>query len=127
MVAGDTPAQDKIDKKQFEYLCGLMCTEKEISAFFEVDIDTLVTWCKKTYGMTFSDIFNIKKELGNVSLRRNMQKMSETIPSVAIFLAKNRLGMKDKSDDVSELKTPIVNIQMIDQGSLEKALYDETN
>ena len=97
MVKGDTPAQDRIRKKEFEFLCGLQCTKEEIAAFFDVDADTLCTWCKNNYdGKTFSAIFEVKKELGKVSLRRNLQKMSESVPSVAIFLAKNRLGMSDK-------------------------------
>ena len=29
MLKGDTPAQDRIDKKQFENLCGLQCTINE--------------------------------------------------------------------------------------------------
>lgn len=99
MLKGDTPAQDRINQKQFENLCGLQCTEEEIASMFGVDVDTLVTWCKKTYGKTFSEIFKEKRQIGNISLRRRLWEQSEKNPATAIFLAKNRLGMKDNPED----------------------------
>ena len=101
MLKGDTPAQDRINKKQFESLCALQCTKEEIAAMFDVDADTLNTWCKANYeGKTFSAVFEIKKQAGNISLRRNLMKQSETNPATAIFLAKNRLGLRDNPDDL---------------------------
>ena len=40
----------EIDVDEFEKLCGFMCTEEEISEFFDVSVDTLQRWCKRTYG-----------------------------------------------------------------------------
>ena len=102
MVKGDTPAQDKIDKKQFENLCGLQCTLLEICDFFDVEDDTLNSWCKKTYGTTFSEVFKKKRGKGQISLRRTQWKLAEKNPTMAIFLGKQYLGQKDKieySDD----------------------------
>lgn len=96
MLKGDTPAQDRIDKKQFENLCGLQCTLMEICDFFEVEDDTLNAWCKKTYGTTFSEVFKVKRGKGQISLRRMQWKLAEKNPSMAIFLGKNYLGQKDK-------------------------------
>lgn len=96
MLKGDTPAQDRIDKKQFENLCGLQCTLLEICDFFEVEDDTLNSWCKKTYGTTFSEVFKLKRGKGQISLRRMQWKLAEKNPSMAIFLGKNYLGQKDK-------------------------------
>lgn len=102
MVKGDTPAQDRIDKKQFENLCGLQCTLLEICDFFDVEDDTLNSWCKKTYGTTFSEVFKRKRGKGQISLRRMQWKLAEKNTAMAIFLGKQYLGQKDKieySDD----------------------------
>ena len=114
MVKGDTPAQDRIDKKQFENLCGLQCTLLEICDFFDVEDDTLNSWCKKTYGTTFSEVFKIKRGKGQISLRRMQWKLAEKNPTMAIFLGKQYLGQKDKieytDDGMKSINENINNI-----------------
>lgn len=95
MLKGDTPAQDRIDKKIFENLCGLQCTLLEICDAFDVDDKTLNEWCKKNYGTTFSEVFKKKRGKGQISLRRMQWKLAEKNPSMAIFLGKQYLGQKD--------------------------------
>lgn len=95
MVKGDTPAQNRIDKKQFEKLCGLQCTLMEICSYFDVDDKTLNSWCTDTYGTTFSEIFKVKRGTGQISLRRMQWQLAEKNPSMAIFLGKNYLGQRD--------------------------------
>ena len=96
MLKGDTPAQDRIDKKQFENLCGLQCTINEVCDFFDVEDDTLNSWCKKTYGTTFSEVFKQKRGKGQISLRRMQWKLAEKNAAMAIFLGKQYLGQKDR-------------------------------
>lgn len=91
-----------IDKKQFENLCGLHCTQIEICSFFDIDENTLNAWCKRVYKKNFSEVFRLKKGTGKISLRRRGWLMTENVPSVWIFHAKNYLGMKDNPDDVSD-------------------------
>lgn len=114
MVKGDTPAQNKIDKKQFENLCGLQCTLLEICDFFDVEDDTLNSWCKKTYGTTFSEVFKIKRGKGQISLRRMQWKLAEKNAAMAIFLGKQYLGQKDKieytDDGIKSINENINNI-----------------
>ena len=114
MLKGDTPAQDRIDKKQFENLCGLQCTLLEICDFFDVEDDTLNSWCKKTYGTTFSEVFKLKRGKGQISLRRMQWKLAEKNAAMAIFLGKQYLGQKDKieySDDgIKSINENINNI-----------------
>ena len=114
MVKGDTPAQDKIDKKQFENLCGLQCTLLEICDFFDVEDDTLNSWCKKTYGTTFSEVFKLKRGKGQISLRRMQWKLAEKNAAMAIFLGKQYLGQKDKieytDDGMKSINENINNI-----------------
>ena len=114
MVKGDTPAQDRIDKRQFENLCGLQCTLLEICDFFDVEDDTLNSWCKKTYGTTFSEVFKLKRGKGQISLRRMQWKLAEKNPTMAIFLGKQYLGQKDKieytDDGMKSINENINNI-----------------
>ena len=114
MVKGDTPAQDRIDKKQFENLCGLQCTLLEICDFFDVEDDTLNSWCKKTYGTTFSEVFKLKRGKGQISLRRMQRKLAEKNAAMAIFLGKQYLGQKDKieytDDGMKSINENINNI-----------------
>ena len=114
MLKGDTPAQDRIDKKQFENLCGLQCTLLEICDFFDVEDDTLNSWCKKTYGTTFSEVFKRKRGKGQISLRRMQWKLAEKNAAMAIFLGKQYLGQKDKieytDDGMKSINENINNI-----------------
>jgi hypothetical protein len=98
----------EIDKREFEKLCMLQCTYREICAWFDVTDKTLNKWCKDTYGDTFSEIFKQKSEKGLISLRRMQWQLAEKSPAMAIFLGKNHLGQSDKMEqtinDVSEHK-----------------------
>ena len=114
MLKGDTPAQDRIDKKQFENLCGLQCTINEVCDFFDVEDDTLNSWCKKTYGTTFSEVFKRKRGKGQISLRRMQWKLAEKNAAMAIFLGKQYLGQKDKIEYTDDgMKTINENINNI--------------
>lgn len=125
MVKGDTPAQDKIDKKQFENLCGLQCTLLEICDFFDVEDDTLNSWCKKTYATTFSEVFKIKRGKGQTSLRRTQWKLAEKNPTMAIWLGKQYLGQTDKVETSGEMRVmPTIKMEVVDNSNLESVLYD---
>ena len=125
MVKGDTPAQDRIDKKQFENLCGLQCTLLEICDFFDVEDDTLNSWCKKTYGTTFSEVFKIKRGTGQISLRRTQWKLAEKSAAMAIFLGKQYLGQTDKVETSGNVSiTPQIDINIVDNSELESTLYE---
>lgn len=125
MIKGDTPAQDKIDKKQFENLCGLQCTLLEICDFFDVEDDTLNSWCKKIYGTTFSEVFKIKRGKGQISLRRTQWKLAEKNPTMAIFLGKQYLGQTDKVETTGEMRVmPTIKMEVVDNSNLESVLYD---
>lgn len=86
----------EIDQKIFENLCMIQCSIKECCAVLEVDDKTLSKWCKRTYGMPFSEVFAEKRQKGFVSLRRTQFKLAERSAAMAIFLGKNYLGQVDK-------------------------------
>ena len=82
--------------KEFENLCALQCTELEITEWFGIDDKTLTQLLQKKYDKSFSEVFKQKRTKGLISLRRRQFQMSETIPSLAIFLGKNYLGQSDR-------------------------------
>ncbi len=87
----------EIDFEQFEKLCGLQCTEREIAAWFDTTIDTINARCKEHYGVTFSDIYTQKAELGRIALRRvQMQTALGGNVTMQIWLGKNVLGQMDQ-------------------------------
>lgn len=86
-----------IPPKEFEKLCALQCTKKEIAGFFDCHPDTIDKFCKEVYEMPFSEVFELKRQKGLVSLRRNQFKLSERSSQMATFLGKNLLGQNDKT------------------------------
>ena len=90
--------QINIDKSQFENLLEMNATLREIAGWFKCSEDTIENFSKREYGMTFSECFEKYSQKGKISLRRAMFKsaMGGNVP-MQIFLAKNFLGMTDKS------------------------------
>lgn len=125
MLKGDTPAQDKINKKEFENLCSLMCTEVEIADFFDVSEDSLERWCNNTYGETFAETFKKKCSKGKMSLRRYQFEQAKTNPTLSIWLGKQWLGQSDKIENVNknEVKKPL-QVEVIDNSYLKGDMYE---
>ena len=88
----------EIDKNQFENLCGLQCTQEEICGWFEITDKTLTSWCKRTYGKSFSEVFREKRGRGKIALRRNQFRLAEKNAAMAIWLGRNYLGQTDRND-----------------------------
>ena len=110
-----------ISKQQFEQLCAIQCTEAECCAFFQCDVKTLQRWVKMTYGMLFRDVYEEKRGIGKISLRRSLFQRAQDKdgpPAIAIFMAKNHLGMADKIENV--VKTDGASRLIIDFGDKEK-------
>ena len=87
-----------IDWKEAEKLCHLQCSEVEIADWFHVSVDTLARRLKDEKDMSFKEFFTVNRVGGKIALRRNLFKLSEKHPAAAIFLAKNWLGMADKTE-----------------------------
>lgn len=87
--------QIEISQKTFENLCQLQCTLLEICSFLDVTDKTLNSWCRRTYGETFSEVFKKKRVGGLVSLRWSQFELAKKNPAMAIFLGKNLLGQTD--------------------------------
>lgn len=109
-----------INKEQFEKLCGLQCTLKEVASFFNCSEDTIENFCKREYKETFSEAYNKYASIGKISLRRTQFKLAEKSSAMAIWLGKQILNQEEK-----------IAIQTIDQATIndieaQVILYDET-
>ncbi len=101
----------EFDKKTFNDLVGLGCSQEEICWFFRdetgkpANIDTLSRWCKRTYDMNFQEYFKQNGCMAlKIALRRNQLELSKRSAAMAIFLAKNYLGMTDKVETKVEFE-----------------------
>lgn len=107
-------AQIKINKQQFENLCAIQCTRDEMCSVFGVSKDTLIRWCKESYGTDFDTIYREKKQLGKASLRRRQWNLAEKNVTMAIFLGKNMLGQTDNPEQLvtNQANENIANVQI---------------
>lgn len=96
-----------IDKAKFEEMCADQCTEVEIAGAFGVSTDTINNWCKATYGLTFSEVFAKKRQVGFVSLRHAQFEMAKKNVVMAIFLGKNYLGQSDNPEPKMDENTEV--------------------
>ena len=105
-----------IDWKEAEKLCAIQCSETEIADWFHISVDTLSRRLKEEKNASFAEFFTLHRVQGKIAVRRNLFKLSEKQGHVAIFLAKNWLGMKDSQEITgSEDKPLYLNIQVKDK------------
>lgn len=86
---------DNIRRDEFEALLKIQCTCQEVCAVFHVSRQTLRKWVKETYDCTYEEIAEEYSAYGRMSLRRSLMNQADRNPAVAIFMAKNYLGMSD--------------------------------
>jgi hypothetical protein len=109
---GPKPAQ-KINWDEFDKLVSFQCTQKEIAAFFDISVDTLERACLTERGEKLADIWDKRKFLGKVRLRKTQFEIAESKGSgaatMAIFLGKVILHQNDRPpekppDDQEQIK-----------------------
>ena len=88
------PLKD-FDQRTFESLCQILCTLKEIENILDGDEETITRWCKRTYGESFSVVYNKFASVGKASVRRNQINLSKKNAAMCIWLGKQWLGQKD--------------------------------
>ena len=95
----------EFNKKLFEDLVGIGCTQEEICFVFRdesgksANVDTLSRWCVREYGMTFQEYAKQNRALMlKIKLRQNQLKLSETSAAMAIWLGKQYLNQKEQGD-----------------------------
>lgn len=126
MARGDHPGimgrpRIEIDWDEFHKLCLIQCTLVEIAGWFDCSEDTIENRVKETHGVTFSEYYKKKSAKGKISLRRTQMRMSETNPTMAIWLGKQYLGQKDQQDFSGNIKVA----KAFDTGKMTKPEYME--
>lgn len=96
-----------IDWKKAKKLAHMQCTQEEVAAWFDIDVNTLKEIAKREKNVCFSHWLKANSEKGKCSLRRSMYLAATNAknPSVPmmIWLSKNYLGMQDNlQHDVSD-------------------------
>lgn len=87
-----TPDEDTF--KQINSLSRIQCTQREAAAVLGVHADTFRAFLHAHEKAM--EAWENGAETGKASLRRNQYKMSETNPTMAIWLGKQWLDQKDK-------------------------------
>lgn len=115
----------EINQSIFENMCAYQCTKDEICGILDIDEKTLTRWCKDTYGLGFSEIYKKKCKVGLMSLRRIQWKHAEKNASMAMFLGKVYLNQKEREEEEkAPREMPEMEITVVDNSNLEKALYE---
>lgn len=115
----------KINKKQFESLCAIQCTQEEICSVLDVSDKTLYKWCKENYNENFSVVFKQKREFGLMSLRRKqMESALNGNTTMQIFLGKNLLKQSD-TPTLDEIKLKELDLKIKEFELKERLLLRE--
>lgn len=88
---GGRPKKE-IDYATVEKLASIMCTQEEIASFLDISVRTLLR------DERFCQIYKKGMDQGKMSLRRKQFGMSDTNPTMAIWLGKQYLGQSDKRE-----------------------------
>ncbi len=94
---------------EIEKMMEVANTEEDIAYILGVSVDTLCNRIKDRYGATFSELYQQKKRGGDYIIRKRMWEMmmAGSVP-MAIWLSKNRLGMRDNPEEIFEQKPTII-------------------
>ena len=97
---GNKAAEKPFNKREFEALCRIQCTEQEIMDVMGFKCHkTLNAKCQEMYGCNFEEIYPSLKSNGKMSLRRMQWKSAKSgNVTMQIWLGKQELGQKDKQE-----------------------------
>ena len=105
-----------IDYEMVEKLASIMATQEEIASFLDISVRTLLR------DEHFCHIYKKGLEGGKMSLRRQQFKLSETNPTMAIWLGKQYLGQTDKQDIRMDNRVELTDISNEKLDKIEKIL-----
>ncbi len=107
------PAPIQINWDEFDKLASYQCTQPEIAAFFNISVDTLERAYLRDHGVKLADVWDKRKFLGKVRLRKVQFEIAESkgpgAATMAIFLGKVMLNQNDKACELPP--PPETNIQ----------------
>ena len=88
----------EINWEEFDKLCGMLCTQEEIAAWFKCSVDTIDKALRREKRMGFTEYFKNKAVSGRMSLRRAQFELAvkDKHPTMLIWLGKQHLDQTDK-------------------------------
>lgn len=91
----------EIDWKEFDKLCAIHCTLREIAGWFDCSEDTIELRVKEKYGVTFTEHYSKRSSIGKVSLRRKQYQVAMNgNTALLIWLGKQHLGQSEKVESL---------------------------
>ena len=92
-----------IDWEEFDKLCGLQCSLREIASWFDVSEDTIERAVERVHKMKYAEYFEQKRGRGKIAIRRKQYEMAMggSVP-LLIWLGKQYLGQVDKVEQKIE-------------------------
>lgn len=105
------PKVIELNWEDFDKLCLIQCTLREIAAWFNCSEDTIERRVKEAHGVKFADYYRQKKGKGLIPLRRRQYEaaMAGNVP-LLIWLGKQYLEQSDAPQPESDLSEIKVNI-----------------
>lgn len=117
------PEPVRINWDEFDNLVSYQCTQIEIAHFFGVSVDTLDRACMRDRGEKLADVWNKKKALGKVRLRKAQMAMVERggpgAATMAIYLDK-KMFPEERPDLPPPAPAPAPSVQLSKPLSFEE-------
>ena len=89
----------RITVEEFESICKIQCTKKDLAAYFDCSEAELEEWVQAEYNEPFETVYEKKVVEGKVELRRAQFKLAEKNAGMAMWLGKQYLN---QSGEVNE-------------------------
>lgn len=98
------PKLKTVDWEEFDKLCAIQCTLKEIAAWFNISEDSIERICIREKRVKFADYFDQKRSKGKIPLRRRQyQAAMDGNTAMLIWLGKQYLGQSEKIEQKPEV------------------------
>lgn len=105
-----------IDWAEFDKLCFIQCSEREIAQWFECSVDTIDRACHREKKMGFADYSLEKRGRGRISLRRQQFEVAmKGNVGMLIWLGKNYLDQTDKMETSNKELAKLSNNELADR------------
>lgn len=112
-----------IDWKQFDTLCGIQCTKREIANVLDISEDTIERAVKREFNINYAEYYDQKASKGRMSLRRKQYEVAQGgNVTMLIWLGKQYLGQSDKQDIKGDITSTIREVEQIDLDERVKQL-----
>lgn len=99
---------------QLNKICRYPLTQEDIASILDISVDTIARRIREEFDLTFAEYHNQKKSYfrKNILVKQYEVAMNGNV-SMLIWLGKNYLGQKDKSDKEIEAETAMKAAQPV--------------